>query len=673
MGDPVRRIAVPATGQGRDAFLQNREWLVGNGLGGYASGTLSGVVTRRYHGMLVSAEAAPLGRMVMLNHLSERVTLPSGRSMIIGGEMPDGPGAEALEDFRLDIGLPVWRFAREGVVIEKMVFLAHMRNTAYVVYRVIEAPGAVRLTLRPSIDFRHQHDAVHESSHRSYTLSATDGRFEISAGPSLPVLRLSVDDPSAVLTVERGSRREVFYRVEAERGYESHGSLWSPGRFSLDVKPGAAATLIASTESWHNVEALPMADALAHERDRRRRLLHMALPDPHDDMAAGLVLAADAFVVSPAGRIADATRARAAGDEVRTVIAGYHWFTDWGRDTMIGLEGLTLATRRHTEAGWILRAFAPHIRDGLIPNMFPEGRNEACYNTADATLWYFHALDRYLAATGDRPTLALILPKLEDIVAHHLRGTRYGIGIDPSDGLLTQGADGYQLTWMDAKVGGWVVTPRRGKAVELNALWYNALCLMERWLRDDGREEDARSMAAEAERARISFNRRFWNADGGCLYDVVDGDGGDDSACRPNQLFAISLPHPVLDRDRWDGVMQVVTAKLLTPVGLRTLSSDHPDYKPKYFGDLRARDASYHQGTVWPWLMGPYLDAWLTLHPDDKAGARRLLQGFIAQMECAGVGSLSEIHDAEPPFTPRGCIAQAWSVAEVLRCWLKSG
>ena len=358
---------------------------------------------------------------------------------------------------------------------------------------------------------------------------------------------------------------------------------------------------------------------------------------------------------------------------MRSVIAGYHWFTDWGRDTMISLEGLTLCTGRQREAGYILRTFAHYVKDGLIPNLIPEGEKEGLYHTADATLWFFHAVFRYLQATGDRTTLKLILPKFRDIIAHHLRGTRFGIGVDPADGLLRQGQEGYQLTWMDAKVGDWVVTPRRGKAVEINALWYNALRLLEGWLREGGDEAAAQDIAAHAEKARASFNRRFWNADKGYLFDVVDGEKGDDASCRPNQVFAISLDHPVLDRERWRPVLDVVRERLVTPVGLRSLAPGSPDYKPRYDGDLRARDAAYHQGTVWAWLVGPFVDAWLRAHPDDRAGAREFLSGFGRHLGEACVGSISEVFDAEPPFTPRGCIAQAWSVAEVLRAWLKTG
>jgi len=290
-------------------------------------------------------------------------------------------------------------------------------------------------------------------------------------------------------------------------------------------------------------------------------------------------------------------------------------------------------------------------------------------------LWFFHALQRYVEATGDRGTLRLILPKLRQIVDRHLQGTRFGIHVDPADGLLCQGAPGYQLTWMDAKVEDWVVTPRRGKAVEINGLWYNALRLLEGWTRALAGDAAARPLGEHAELCQRSFNERFWYEQGGYLYDVVESTdlaGRDDPACRPNQLLAISLEHPVLDRARWRAVVDVVRDKLVTPLGLRTLSLDHPDFKPTYHGDLKTRDAAYHQGTVWAWLIGPFIDAWLKVNPDDRAGARRFLDGFVPHLDQACIGSISEIFDAEAPYCDRGCIAQAWSVAEVLRCWVKT-
>ncbi|MCE9530341.1 MAG: glycogen debranching protein, partial [Planctomycetes bacterium] len=378
-------------------------------------------------------------------------------------------------------------------------------------------------------------------------------------------------------------------------------------------------------------------------------------------------------VISPHARMADEFRRPSPEQPPRSVIAGYHWFTDWGRDTMISLEGLTLSTGRVAEAGYILRTFARYVRDGLIPNFFPDGETQGVYHTADATLWFFHALDRYLERTQDLATLKRLLPTLQDIIHHHLAGTRFGIGIDPRDGLLKQGQEGYQLTWMDAKVGDWVVTPRRGKAVEINALWYNALRLLEGWVAAELGTESSQPLREQANRVYASFNRRFWNPKSGCLFDVIDCEKGNDPACRPNQLFAISLRHPALDPARWKVILEITERELLTPVGLRSLAPGDTDFKSRYFGDLRARDAAYHQGTVWAWLIGPFLDAWMKIHPDDKAGARRKLEGFIPHLNEACIGSISEVFDATEPFTARACIAQAWSVAEVLRCWVKTG
>jgi predicted glycogen debranching enzyme len=678
MDDLIRRMPWKRQAGPEDEALLTREWLVANGLGGYASGTVSGVNTRRYHGLLIAALPAPLGRMVMLNQLWERVRLPDRSVVVISNEEhvgapPEMQGARYLAEFRLDTGLPVWRYELDGgVVLEKSLLLPHGQNTVHVTYRMTSGAGPVRLTLRPSVHFRPHEAAVSEVLGGPYALMAIEDRYELMLGPDLPTLRLLLFGNRGAFTVDGKRTQQVLYRVEESRGYESAGSLWSPGYFRADLSAGETATVVASTESWETVRALAPDGAVRAENERRRRLLAAAPTAAQHGPPAELVLAADQFIITPAGRREDAARARASGDEIRTVIAGYHWFTDWGRDTMISLEGLTLATGRKIEAGYILETFAYYVRDGLIPNMFPEGENKGLYHTADATLWYFHAVDRYMAATKDRPTLKLLLPTLCGIVDAHLEGTAFGIGVDPRDGLLRQGAEGYQLTWMDAKVGDWVVTPRRGKTVEINALWYNALRLLERWVREEHGDVAAKRLAEHADQARASFNQRFWYEDGHHLYDVVDGERGDDAACRPNQVLAISLEHPVLDPGRWKAVLDTVERRLLTPVGLRSLAPGHPDYQAKYSGDLRARDAAYHQGTVWAWLIGPFVDAWLKVYPEDVGGAQRFLEGFVPHLGEACIGSISEIFDAEEPYTPRGCVAQAWSVAEVLRAWQKA-
>jgi predicted glycogen debranching enzyme len=417
------------------------------------------------------------------------------------------------------------------------------------------------------------------------------------------------------------------------------------------------------------VASLDIENLFAAERQRVQRLLEQA-GEPRDPLAARLVVAADQFVIRPGNRPEEEFRAETAGGHVRTVIAGYHWFGDWGRDTMISLEGLTLCTGRHEEAASILRTFAGYVRDGLVPNLFPEGAREALYHTVDATLWMFHAIDRYSRWTGDLDLIRELMPVLESIVEHYTRGTRYGIGVDEADGLVRAGAPGYQLTWMDAKAGDWVVTPRRGKPVEIQALWYNALQLMNEWRRELQLEPGG--YAAQAAQARQSFNRRYWSAQLGHLYDVVDGEQGDDPSGRPNQLFSMSLQHAVLQPEHWPAVLGYVRRELLTPYGLRTLARGHPDYKPNYHGDLLTRDGAYHQGTVWPWLIGHYVDAELRVasHAGDRAPTD-VLDGFVNHLTQFGVGSIAEIFDAEAPFHPRGCIAQAWSVAEVLRARLR--
>lgn len=675
--DLIRRIDVAQAQADNAREILRREWLITNGLGGYASGTICGMVSRRYHGLLVAALPAPFGRVVMLNHLAEHLRLSENRRVLIGGEEArtageNGSQEHYVREFRLEHGLPVWVFEAWGYTIEKRVLLIHGQNTVHITYRLLSGQDSAQLELCPSVHFRRYEHDVAEPFAAGYSLLIHERRYELSTAGLPYALRLYINDSNASFRHEGGQVREIGYQTEADRGYHSRGMLWSPGAFTLDLRPDRPVTLVASTEDWASILAIDPESALAADLARRRRLVSVAAPAVQSPPASELVLAADQFIITPAGRIEDAARAKAGGDEVRTVIAGYHWFTDWGRDTMISLEGLTLTTGRYNEAAWILRTFAYYIRDGLIPNYFPDGEREGVYHTADATLWFFHALDRYLDATNDRGTLQQLLPKLVDIAEHHLRGTRFGIGVDHGDGLLRQGAEGYQLTWMDAKVDGWVVTPRRGKAVEINALWYNALRLLADWLRTEQGEDAAHRFDEYAQRARDSFNRRFWSEERGHLLDVVDGEHGDDPAMRPNQIFSISLRHPVLDQAHWAAVLEKVRAELLTPVGLRSLSRSHPDYKARYFGDLRARDAAYHQGTVWAWLIGPFVDAWLKVHPDDRAGARHFLDGLIQHLDQGCVGSISEVFDAEEPYTQRACIAQAWSVAEVLRCWAKT-
>jgi predicted glycogen debranching enzyme len=677
MKEIIRTITWPSQNLENADFLLTKEWLVTNGLGGYASGTISGINTRRYHGLLIAALPSPYGRVVMLNQLNETVIFPDGSRVRLNGEERTSCALQMygncyLAEFSLKKGLPVWLYQISGISLEKRVFMRHQQNTVQISYRVLSGETSITLELQPNVHFRPHHEPVDTALHAPYILTIAPESYELSSEPNHPVLRMLFHGPEVSFTVEGSRIEEFIYREESNQGYPGKGALWDPGNFRMNLEPGQEVIFIASTHSLATIQAMTPEEAVKAENDRRELLLGVAHPALVKDAGGELVIAADQFIITPAGRREDTARIRASGGDVRTVIAGYHWFTDWGRDTMISLEGLTLLTGRYLEARWILYTFAHYIHNGLIPNMFPEGKLAGIFNTADATLWFFHAMDRYLEYTRDRTTLRLILPRLKDIINFHIKGTDFNIAMDEEDGLIRQGQEGYALTWMDAKVGDWVVTPRRGKAVEINALWYNALRLLERWISEEESESAAQYLTSLARKVRRSFNQKFWYASGGYLYDIVDGEQGNDYSLRPNQILAISLRFPVLERSRWQAVIDIIKEKLLTPAGLRTLAPEHSGYKSRYYGDIRARDAAYHQGTVWAWLIGPFIDAWLKINPDKKTEARNFLDGLISSMDKACIGTISEIFDADPPFTPRGCIAQAWSVAETLRCWVKT-
>lgn len=645
------------------SLLWQKEWLATNGLGGFASTSLSGGPTRKYHGLLVAALSAPHGRTVMLNYVADSLVLPDHReiplsTLRLAGDnlLPLSP----LKEFYFTLGFPVWRYQFEDIILEKTLFLVYKQNTLHLSYQLLSDHSNILIRWRPYLHFRTHEEPVSVALNSdAYALHVLEQhRYEI-AHEDFPSLRLfNFDRPSFIL--DSSKLEQVFFELEHLRGYEHIGSMTSPGYYLMPLKRREKATFIASTEPWLSIYALRPEEAYRTEAMRRSRLLKNAGEDQASSPFSRLVLAADQFIITPYMRSEDVIRMQAAGEEVRTVIAGYPWFTDWGRDTMISLEGLTLTTGRAQEAHSILQTFAHYIKDGLIPNMFPDGEKEGLYHTADATLWYFHAVDRYVETTGDTNLLQYLLPQLLQIIICHLRGTHFGIQMD-QDGLLKQGQEGFQLTWMDAKVGDWVVTPRRGKAVEINALWYNALRLIGHWT---GKPLE------EAERCYASFNRRFWCPEG-YLYDVIDGPEGNDSSLRPNQIFALSLRFPVLEESRWKQVVERVRRELLTPVGLKTLAERDPNFKPYYDGDLRARDAAYHQGTVWPWLIGPFIDAWMKVYPKDVEGAHHCLKGLIEALSDSSNATLGEIFDASPPYKERGCFAQAWTIAEVLRSLVK--
>lgn len=652
-------------------YLRRREWLVTNGLGGYASGTIAGIPARKYHGLFVPNLATPKGRHIMISRCDESVAIGPHRLHLGGAEFDHdrfaGDSHRYLKEFRLDHRMAVWTFEFEHAVLEKSIVMPHNQNTVCVMYRLLSGQD-LELHVRPFVSFRRHDESPASTPGDAFRLDVRRGRHEIHHAEKSMVLRVALRPGPTTFVTEERDEHNFVYRIERDRGDPAFESAFSPGYFEAQLRGDCPVVFVASTHDWDRLEfdAMQVFDA---ERRRVRQLLALARSNEGDAFAEQLVMAGDQFIVLPGSRLEENVMRQAEGSELRSVYAGYHWFGDWGRDTMISLEGLTLCTGRFREAGAILRTFSHYIRDGLLPNLFPEGEREALYHTVDATLWYFHAIARYIAASGDRGILKQLWPALEDVIAHHLKGTRFNIHVDPADGLISATCEGYQLTWMDAKVDGWVVTPRYGKPVEIQALWYNALKLMADWGAQLGLPHA--QYEEHAQRARDSFNRRYFNPTTSCLYDVIDGPDGDDPAIRPNQVFAISLPHPILEQRRWASVLEVVRNRLVTKYGLRTLSSDHPDYKPHYRGDLRQRDAAYHQGTVWPWLIGHYIDAQLKLDPDTVA-ARRLLQGFREHLCDAGVGSISEIFDAEEPYEPGGCMAQAWSVAEVLRAWVKT-
>ena len=633
-----------------------REWIVTNGLGGYASGTLAGIATRRYHGLLVAALTPPVGRTVLVGGLAEWAGYGGRRYPLSTHEYGDGtvdpPGYKYQRGFLLEGMLPVWHFELADAVVEKRVWMALGANTTYVRYRLVRGTEPVNLEITPLVTYRDFH-ALRSGQGWRPEAAAVAGGVMIRASADAVPYRLVCDGG-------RFAAGGVWYwnfrhREEAARGLDDRSDLYAPGVFHASLQTGESVTLVATAEAGEVVEG---SAALEGARARQEELLRRAGVAHGDRVLQQLTLAADQFLVS---RNTD-------GGAGKTVIAGYHWFNDWGRDTMISLPGLALSTGRPAEAAGILRGFARFVADGLLPNNFPD-RSGAIpgYNAADASLWYVLAVRAYHEATGDDGLVDELLPALREILERHLQGTRFGIGMDPADGLLRAGQPGVQLTWMDAKVGDWVVTPRIGKPVEINALWYNALRTVAAFLAVR-REVAAERYATVAERVHTSFRARFLGPDRRHLADVVDGPGGDDLTLRPNQIFAVSLPFPLLDGDDAAGVVDEVGRMLLTTYGLRSLSPDNPAYRGDYGGDVARRDGAYHQGSVWAWLIGPYAEAHHRVHRDPEA-ALALLRSFAPHLCDAGLGTISEIFDGDPPHLPRGCIAQAWSVAEVVRVW----
>lgn len=646
-----------------------KEWLLTNGIGGYASTALNGAVTRKYHGWLVASLPPPLGRTNMCTYLQDSIKFHDGTERYISSiELLENIAREELVCKKIELhdGLPTWTYIFDNYVIEKSAIFINKQNTIIITYNFLKGTDPIELIFRPFFHFKHHESPVNIPFIDAHC-KVIEGGCEITSS-SLPPLHLL---SKAKWSMEGKFLKNVIYRIEAERGYDSLGDLEAFGYFSEKLEVGGSLNFILSTEPIDLIKALSLEEAKAAEKERRNNLMlsaQQANPDlVNDSLFLELVNAADQFIViSP--RNSDTVWTNASGGgEAHTIIAGYPWFTDWGRDSMISLEGLALVTGRHQVAKEILHLFSHHVKDGLIPNMFPDGENEGVYYTADASLWFIHAVKKYYDYTQDSVFLELIFPKIDEIIQAHINGTKFGIHMDSKDGLLKQGADGYALTWMDAKVGDLVVTPRRGKAVEINALWYNALMitieLMQKY--HSGKKVD--KLKEIAEFCKQSFNQKFWFSEGGYLYDIVEGEGGNDSALRPNQLFAFSLDYPVLEEKNWKQVLDIVHEKLVTPYGLRTLSSKHPNYKVNYAGSLLLRDLAYHQGTIWAWLIGPYIDCWLKVYPDKVNEVEEFLKHFARHLNEGCLGSINEIFDSSSPHMHRGCHAQAWSVSEVLR------
>jgi predicted glycogen debranching enzyme len=632
---------------------KHREWIETNGIGGYASSTIVGLNTRRYHGLLVAATRPPLGRMVLLSKMEETIIIGGHRYELSTNRYPGAiypAGYELLKEFRLD-PFPTFVYELEGVEIEKRVFLVYGHNAVVIEYdfRGLDRGlhTGVSFELRPLIAFRDYHSTTRWNDALNPAFAIEGDRVTLTPYQGVPSLHIAFGKAQ----IEKvGDWYYNFERdAEFERGFYDNEDLFNPlvSRYALGSRDSVA--VIASLEGH---EAAESADLRGRELQRRAELICTSRYS--DSLITSLTKAADQFIVRRG--------------ELDTIIAGYHWFGDWGRDTMIALPGLTLTTGRTEIARGILETFARHVDRGMLPNRFPDDGAAPEYNTVDAALWMFEAAQGYLGQTDDWSFVENTLYEpLAGIIEWYSRGTRFGIKVE-ADGLVHAGEPGSQLTWMDAKVGDVVATPRQGKPVEIQALWYNALRIMEHVSEKFGKVSEAASYATMADLARRSFNAAFWYGDGGYLYDVIDGERRD-ASLRPNQILAVSLSHSMLDSARARAVVETVARELLTPRGLRSLAPADPAYRGRYVGDAATRDMTYHQGTVWPWLAGPFFTAWLKVHGADEA-SRKTVKAWLAQFEehfnQAGLGQVSEIFDGDAPFEPRGCIAQAWSVAELL-------
>jgi predicted glycogen debranching enzyme len=640
---------------------ESREWLVTNGIGGYASGTVSGILTRRYHGLLMAALNPPLGRMLLLAKLDETALYDGVKYPLYSNRWTYGAiephGYRHIERFSLEGTIPTWRFACADAILEKKIWMQQGSNTTYIHYTLHRASFPIELTFKALVNYRDYHGDTQSNGWQMAVDRVENGISITAYENAVPFYILS--DRAEVTIVNNWHYGFEMIR-ERERGLNAREDRLHAANFKATIDPGESLTVVASTNKNPSLKG---EAALKLKQSQEQKPLDfwqanrpLDAPDT-PNWIDRLVLAADQFIVN---------RSSPEDRGGKTIIAGYHWFGDWGRDTMISLPGLTLTTGRSEIARSILRTFAKYVDRGMLPNRFPDAGDRPEYNTVDATLWYFEAIRAYYQATEDDNLLHELYPVLADIIDWHCRGTRHQIHLDSSDGLLYAGEPGVQLTWMDAKVDEWVVTPRIGKPIEINALWYNALRSMAKLSRQIGKPHQEYEAMADRVLARFS---RFWNAETEYCYDVIDTPDGDDASLRPNQLFAVSLPASPLSPIQQKGVVDACARRLLTSHGLRSLAPNHSQYQGRYDGDRWQRDGAYHQGTVWGWLLGSFVLAHLRVY-GDRAKAREFLAPMEHHLSVHGVGSLSEIFDGDTPMTPKGCIAQAWTVAEVLRAWV---
>ncbi|MBE9028712.1 glycogen debranching enzyme family protein [filamentous cyanobacterium LEGE 11480] len=646
------------------AIAQSREWLVANGIGGYASGTVAGGLNRRYHGLLVGALQPPLGRTLLVSKLdaiveyADRIYPLSTNHWSTGITEPHG--YRHIEQFRLAGSVPVWTYALGDAQLSKRIWMQPKANTTYVQYQLQRASQPIYLSLKALVNYRDYHSQTQASDWQMQVTALKQG-ICVQAFPTATPIYLFSD--RGQFQPQHDWYQGFDLLMERYRGLPDQDDHLYAADLTVELAPGESLLIAASTEAHPVLDgAVAWSDYQRSEQQLREHSLNLSSQhrQTEPEWIQQLVLAAAQFIVDrPLTHVPDG----------KTIIAGYPWFGDWGRDTMISLPGLTIAAGRPEIARTIIRTFARYLDQGMLPNLFPDAGETPEYNTVDAILWYFEAIRAYNAATGDDDLLQAIWPALNEVIDWHRRGTRYNIHLD-TDGLIYAGETGAQLTWMDAKVGDWVVTPRIGKPIEISALWYNALRSMAQFAQQLGKPaDDYQRLAAQT---RLGF-QRFWQAEQGYCYDVLDGPEGNDDALRPNQIFAVSLPFAVgrvalFNPTQQQSIVDICARSLLTSHGLRSLSPEHPQYVGQYGGNPLQRDGAYHQGTTWGWLIGPYVQAHWHVYGDAAYG-KTVLQTLAQHLQAGCVGSLSEVFDGDPPFTPRGCFAQAWTVAEVLRVW----